>query len=56
MLDGQFPESREPAEREPLDAVYAVVVESQFAQVSEAVESVAGQVSQIVFGQRQVFD
>lgn len=55
VLDGQFPELAEPAEREPVHPAYAVGVQRQLPQVPETVKRVGGQVRQVVFGQRQVF-
>lgn len=56
VLDGQFPEPGQAAERETLDVVYAVRVQRQLAQVTEPGERFGRQGRQIVLGQRQVFD
>lgn len=56
VLDRQLPEPTKPAERETLDAADAVRVQGQLAQVPEPTERVAGQVRQVVLGERQVFD
>lgn len=56
VLDGQLAEPAQAAERETLHAAYAVGVQRQLAQVPEPGERVAGQVRQVVFGHRQVFN
>jgi len=56
VLDGQLPEPAEPAKREPIQPTYAVGVQRQLSQVPETAESIGGQVRQVIFGHRQMFD